>query len=354
MSISNEASNAQKIHCKSTNVITMRASIHEVCNGFSDAGYHVHKKECEVVKEKTARCKKGQEWLDTSIKQTELISMYPREWNSFRNMKYSRCGKNGKYQCHAGIADFRGFLKAFGPKLDPSYTLDRLDSSNHLYAPGLCEWVPKQRQTENRRTTRYLTDGAKRCLSVPEWYRRTGVPSNTIRSRVDTLGWSHHDAVHTPVGSRRNCLTSSPPFPSNSPARIQGGNANECTDQTSATGCNTFEKATPLVSLWTRLVADKHDQQFCDFSAKDQKMIKQLANRFEKHNLSAMEVIRCVIEGWSDFTRFAKKNYGAYGLPAVPTLQWLVGQCIAAGNFYLNRVSEAEGKKEFEAFTMLK
>ena len=84
------------------------------------------------------------------VPKKQLEALYPKEYNSFRSMKYKRCGKDGKYICHPEVATFPKFLAAFGPIPEPGYTLDRLDPTDLEYAPGKCEWASKQRQAENK------------------------------------------------------------------------------------------------------------------------------------------------------------------------------------------------------------
>ena len=138
---------------------------------------------------------------DVPIK--ELQKMFQKEYNSFRNMKYDRCD-HGDYNYSPDIGNFRGFLEAFGPKPDPSYTLERRDPNCSLYSPATAYWADKQTQAENKTNTRYFTDNNGVRLSASQWSRDTGIARKTIIHRVDVLGWSEHEAVHTPKGARRS------------------------------------------------------------------------------------------------------------------------------------------------------
>lgn len=137
------------------------------------------------------------------MKPKQLEAMYPKEYNSFRSMKYERCGKDGKNICHPDINTFPKFLAAFGPKPDPDYTIDRLDPNDLTYGPGKCEWAPKQRQAENKTNNKYLTTLDGTHLHVSEWSRRSGIQRKTILRRVNDLGWTVDDAVGVKVGGRR-------------------------------------------------------------------------------------------------------------------------------------------------------
>jgi transposase len=59
----------------------------------------------------------------------------------------------------------------------------------------------------NRRSRLLEVDGV--CMTVAEWSRKTGVPSSTIRMRVDRFGWSPDRAVSLEVGlpyKRKGCI----------------------------------------------------------------------------------------------------------------------------------------------------
>ena len=132
-----------------------------------------------------------------------LKSQFPSEWQSFKNMRYDRCGPTGDYTLSPEFADFRKFMNHMGRKPAPDYTIDRIDPNNVEYSPTNCRWASKQLQSENKGSARYLTDDTGVTLSVSEWSRVSDIPRTTILQRLK-YGWAEHDCVHTPVGSRRN------------------------------------------------------------------------------------------------------------------------------------------------------
>ncbi len=308
----------------------------------------VNIKSTENGKQKNRRNKdEGCQIPDVSI--TKLQEMYRREYQSFKAMRYERCGKNGKYELDPSIGDFRLFLEAFGPKPDPSYTLDRLDPSNHVYSSENCVWASKQRQSENRTSVRYLTDDSGVCLSVTEWSRRTGIARGTILNRVDRLGWSQHDAVHTPTNGRPkntepsiaiNCKFNS--------CRLDGASPREPSSN-SPIPTRISPANSALVEAYRAALA-KHGIEFFVAEKKDIKILKDVAVILRGGGLDALKVIPAVLHDWPAFTAYAERDFGAYKSPTNPTLGYLRKNVQAVGNYLLQlqQEAEAEAKREIE------
>lgn len=90
------------------------------------------------------------------------------------------------------VASFDAFLKDMGPRPSPKHSLDREDV-NGDYTPNNCRWTDRKTQARNTRTNRMLTvDGQTRSLA--EWSERTGLPVETIRSRL-RAGWPAEQAL---------------------------------------------------------------------------------------------------------------------------------------------------------------
>jgi hypothetical protein len=249
---------------------------------------------------------------------TALRHKYPREANSHRNGKTRSKGLG--FIWHPEIECFKDFLLHLGQCPGDGYTLDRIDSSDPEYAPGKVRWASKAAQTHNRHNTRYLTNSQGLTYSASEWSRRSGKPARRIMERVDRYGWSVDEALSTPLGGKR---APRPVAPHSRKAPSH------------------HSSSTPLVSIWMQLLADVHGHQFCSFSSKDQSTIKRVANRFESDGLHATEVLTYVLTHWTQFTRYARDEYGAFGqIPAVPTLEFLEKYCNAAGNFFLQQQQE--------------
>jgi len=75
--------------------------------------------------------------------------------------------------------------------------LDRIDNDGH-YEPDNCRWVTRRMQTLNTRRTHWVTrNGVTKPLI--EWIKESGLPRNTVYSRILTLGWDYEKALTTPV-----------------------------------------------------------------------------------------------------------------------------------------------------------
>ena len=76
-------------------------------------------------------------------------------------------------------------------------TLDR-ENTNGGYNPNNCRWISIKAQQNNKRTNHSLTYNGK-THDIAEWAVITGIPYSTLRSRVNSLGWSDEKALTTPV-----------------------------------------------------------------------------------------------------------------------------------------------------------
>ncbi|MEP3895694.1 MAG: hypothetical protein ABJN52_17080 [Litorimonas sp.] len=122
-----------------------------------------------------------------------LQKKYPSEYSSWKNMK-RRCTTAPEEHSHSEhFTTFQGFLAMMGPKPDASFTIDRIDCMDVEYAPDKCRWADKQTQSENRRTTVFITH-AGTCRSIAGWAAVTNQSPQTLRSRRDK-GWSSSEIV---------------------------------------------------------------------------------------------------------------------------------------------------------------
>ena len=78
--------------------------------------------------------------------------------------------------------------------------IERIDNENG-YSPDNCRWATDKEQARNKRNNRVIEfRGERHCLS--EWAEITGLPSHTIKSRLN-LGWTAEDALTVPQGERK-------------------------------------------------------------------------------------------------------------------------------------------------------
>jgi len=140
---------------------------------------------------------------------TDLRCKYPREYDSWRNMKQRR--KRG-YVVAPEFDHFADFLASMGPQPtsqgDTAWTVDRIDPSDPEYAPGKCRWLDKRGQANNRQRTIFLEYHGE-CLPLTIWAERTGQKPNTLRQR-HAKGWSDVEVIHGRPKTQENPFTYRP------------------------------------------------------------------------------------------------------------------------------------------------
>lgn len=114
--------------------------------------------------------------------------------NNPKNYQYSYYGGRGIKVCERWL-DFQNFFTDMSEKPE-GLTIDRIDV-NGDYCPENCRWVDMKTQSNNRRNNHLIEcDGVIKTLQ--QWSDETGIHIATIDRRLE-LGWSIHDALHTPV-----------------------------------------------------------------------------------------------------------------------------------------------------------
>jgi hypothetical protein len=124
------------------------------------------------------------------------------------NKAYSRYGGIGIVICKGWRESYPNFLASMGERPSDEHSIDRIDNSGN-YSCGQCgqcvengwvancRWATRLEQGRNKRNNIFLTvNNVSRCLA--EWARETGINPGTLQRRV-AAGWSHEDAVLTPV-----------------------------------------------------------------------------------------------------------------------------------------------------------
>lgn len=129
------------------------------------------------------------------------LAMRARCRNS-QNTAYKHYGARGISVCaewDRSYSCFRSWALSHG--YDDSLSIDRIDVDGN-YCPENCRWVDWDTQCYNKTNTRYLTyKGETKPLGT--WARLKGMSRNTLRSRLDFLGWSVEKALETPVQAHR-------------------------------------------------------------------------------------------------------------------------------------------------------
>lgn len=103
---------------------------------------------------------------------------------------YAGCGGRG-IQLHSAWFDFHAFQTDLGP-CPEGHQLTRQDP-NGDYTPDNCFWATKDAAGKLARSARKLEYGG-RTLCLSEWSQVTGLPVETIRSRL-RMGWALGQAL---------------------------------------------------------------------------------------------------------------------------------------------------------------
>ena len=121
---------------------------------------------------------------------------------------YKNYGARGIMVCQSWKT-FVNFLSDMGSKLDPSRSLDRINSNGHYSCgkcneckangwPSNCRWATSEEQHSNRRNNRLITKNG-RTMTAKQWADFTGISYKTVSGRINNLGWDPLKAISTPV-----------------------------------------------------------------------------------------------------------------------------------------------------------
>lgn len=132
-------------------------------------------------------------------------SIWAAMLNRCRNPRvrgYANYGGRGIKVCDRWASSFPAFFEDMGPRPGRGYEIDRKVNDGG-YEPGNCRWATKLEQAINRRTNRRVEWNGE-TLTMREWSSRLGIPSATLRRRIDR-GWTLERAFSETVDiSRRN------------------------------------------------------------------------------------------------------------------------------------------------------
>jgi hypothetical protein len=124
-----------------------------------------------------------------SLTRTALQKKYKGTYSSWKNSK-SRAKPHGHWDPE--FDDFGDFLRIMGPRTGDQ-TLDRIDTNNPFYGPGLCQWLDKKGQANNRLSTIFVEHkGSPRPLS--EVALENGQNPDAVRHRRQR-GWTDQEAL---------------------------------------------------------------------------------------------------------------------------------------------------------------
>jgi hypothetical protein len=135
---------------------------------------------------------------------TRLYSIWQHMRQRCGNPKskdYELYGLRGIRVCNEWDSNFINFYTwAINNGYTDNLSIDR-KNVNGNYEPKNCRWASDEIQSNNKRTTKYLTiNGTMKCLK--EWSNISGNSPSTIRRRL-SMGLTAHDAVFLPISFYR-------------------------------------------------------------------------------------------------------------------------------------------------------
>lgn len=136
-----------------------------------------------------------------SIIKTKHGKSHSPEWVAYCGMM-ARCGnhKHDHFQYYGGRGikvcarwqeSFSNFYADMGSRPD-GYSIDRMDV-NGDYEPSNCEWIPAEKQAQNKRNNHKITKDGKTFV-IAQWARFLGIPASTISHRLK-MGLQPVDAL---------------------------------------------------------------------------------------------------------------------------------------------------------------
>lgn len=117
---------------------------------------------------------------------------------------YHMYGGRGIYVCPEWDHSFEQFVSDMGPRPSNIHTLHRIDNDGP-YSRENCAWALPLEQAQNRRTSRLLTFEG-RTQTVAEWAHERDINVRTLRGRLST-GWTAEEALSRPASSTRTPRT---------------------------------------------------------------------------------------------------------------------------------------------------
>lgn len=155
-------------------------------------------------------CLHKEKFIAMSTKHGKRYSKLYNIWNNMKartsnpnNDRYENYGKRGIKVCEEWAIDFSTFYDwAINNGYKEGLSIERKDVNGN-YCPENCEWIQLKDQAKNKTNTHYIEYNNK-TQSLTEWSKETGIPFDTLRARIVTLGWSIDKALETPARPIKN------------------------------------------------------------------------------------------------------------------------------------------------------
>lgn len=113
--------------------------------------------------------------------------------NNPNSSQYLNYGGRGIRVCDSWYNSFEAFYRDMGPRPSDKHSIDRRDNDGH-YDPGNCRWALMEVQANNKRNNvNYEFNGSR--MSLSKIARETGIPQQTLYSRINRMGLTIEEAV---------------------------------------------------------------------------------------------------------------------------------------------------------------
>ena len=121
-----------------------------------------------------------------------------RRCNNPKNKRYERYGGRGIRVCTEWANDFQKFYDwAMANGYADDLSIDRMNVDGN-YEPTNCRWITFAQQQRNTSRSRFITVRGE-TKTMAEWAEITGIRQDTIKDRLNKLGWSEEEAVTIPT-----------------------------------------------------------------------------------------------------------------------------------------------------------
>lgn len=132
-------------------------------------------------------------------------------YSVWRGMKGRIFNKNARYYKYYGgrgikiCNEWINFENFYEWSINNGYqeglTIERKDV-NGDYCPENCKWATMKEQANNRRTNHFIEFNGK-IQSMSDWAKEINIPYQTLKSRINSMGWEIERALTAPVNKKR-------------------------------------------------------------------------------------------------------------------------------------------------------
>ena len=131
----------------------------------------------------------------TGTAEFRIWDLMRRRCSDPKHRSYKDYGGRGISVCDRWKSDFATFLADMGPRPSPDHSIDRIKNDGH-YEPGNCHWATRVEQSNNRRSSRFLTIGSE-TKTLAQWERQAGLNPGVLFRRLKA-GWASERLLTPP------------------------------------------------------------------------------------------------------------------------------------------------------------